>query len=144
MTLGVVAALSVVGCRGGGDDEPLLAVADSGPGTCLDVPRDQGPQIESLPVVPCGDAHTHEIYAVPIVEEDVYPGFEALESFSQAACLKEFEPYVGISAFDSDLFYSWIVPTLTSWDREDDREVLCVVGNRNGGSLVGTVRNSER
>lgn len=140
----VCAVLATVSCSGDDDNEPLLGLSQEGPGTCLDVPLDQGPQIQQLPVVACGEQHSHEIYSVPLVEDDVYPGFEALESFAQAACLRDFEVYVGISAFDSELFYSWIVPTLTSWDEEDDREVLCVAGMRNGAPLIGTVRNSER
>jgi len=55
-----------------------------------------------------------------------------------------FEEFVGISAFDSDLFYSWIVPTLTSWDRKGDREIICVVGARDGEPLVGSLRGSNR
>lgn len=137
------ASLVAAGCSNDDDGESVIGVGENGPGTCLDVPPDQGPEIDKLPVIDCGEPHSHEIYSVPLVDEDVYPGFEALESFAQAACLRDFEPYVGISAFDSELFYSWIVPTLTSWDREDDREVLCVVGDRTGSPLVGTVRNSQ-
>jgi hypothetical protein len=144
----VCTVLVLVGCSGSDDAEidaePVLEVGAQGPGTCLRVPLDQGPELDALPVVACGESHTHEIFSVPLVEGDVYPGFDALESFAQAACLRDFEGYVGISAFDSDLFYSWIVPTLTSWDREDDREVLCVAGNSNGAPLIGTVRNTER
>lgn len=140
----LIGVVAVAACSGDDDGEPVLNLAEDGPGTCLLIPDDQGPQIESLPVIDCGEVHSHEIYSVPLIEEDVYPGFEALESFAQAACLRDFEPYVGISAFDSELFYSWIVPTLTSWDKEDDREVLCLAGNRGGSPLIGTVRNSER
>ncbi|MFN3254063.1 MAG: septum formation family protein [Ilumatobacter sp.] len=140
-------ALALVGPACSGDDDEglgLIDVGDEGPGTCLDVPLDQGPDIERLPVIACGEPHSHEIYAVALVDDDVYPGFEALETFAQAQCLKEFEAYVGVSAFDSDLFYSWIVPTLTSWESDSDREVLCVAGNGNGAPLVGTIRNTAR
>lgn len=149
---GVVAAMVLlVGACSGGDDgidgEPVIEVGADGPGTCLDVPLDQGPEIDKLPVRDCGEQHTHEIYSVPVLGDEefpVYPGFDQLESFAQAACLRDFEDYVGISAFDSDLFYSWIVPTLNSWEAEDDREVICVAGNNNGAPLVGTIRNSQR
>lgn len=146
----MLAAVLTVSCSGsddGIDGEPVIEVGAQGPGTCLAVPLDQGPEISSLPVTDCGESHSHEIYSVPVLDDEaypVYPGFDELESFAQAACLRDFEAYVGISAFDSDLFYSWIVPTLTSWDKENDREVLCVAGNSNGAPLVGTVRNSER
>ena len=57
-------------------------------------------------------------------------------------CLEAFEPFVGTSPFDSALSYSWLVPTLQSWNEEDDREVLCVLMNRDGTPLVGTMRDS--
>ncbi len=97
-----------------------------------------------LPEVECGVAHTHEIIAIVNSESDTYPGFEALEAEAQAACLAEFEPYIGINPFDSELFVSWLVPTLTTWDRDDDRQIVCVVGNTNGADLVGSVENSAR
>jgi len=139
-------------CSGGDDGEPIIDVGESAVGTCLDVPEDMGPEVTELPVAPCDEPHTHEVFAVLLYEPpedsdiapDVYPGFEALEDYSRAACLAEFEGYVGVSAFDSALFYSWIVPTLTSWDQEDDREVICVIGNANGAPLVGSVQNSQR
>ena len=51
---------------------------------------------------------------------------------------------VGISAFDSELFFSWLLPTLDSWDRRNDREIVCVVGEGNGAPLTGSVRNLGR
>ena len=54
-----------------------------------------------LPVTGCDDPHTHEIYAVLESAADPYPGFDALEDEAQVACLSAFEPYVGISPFDS-------------------------------------------
>lgn len=146
-----VAAVLVGGCRDdGGNDgttpESVLEVGATGPGTCLDFPLDQEAEIKKLPVVEnCNDPHSHEIYAVVVYgpegggENDVFPGFDALETFARAACLDDFDGYFGISAFDSELFYSWIVPTLDSWDdKQKDREILCVAGNQNGAPLVGT------
>jgi hypothetical protein len=113
-------------------------------GTCLAFEADVGPEITDLPVVPCEQSHSHEIFAVVVLDEtDVYPGFEALETTATAACLEHFEPYVGVNAFDSTLFYSWMVPTLTSWDREKDREIICVVGNHNGAPLTGSVKGTR-
>ena len=104
---------------------------------------DVGAHVTELPVVECSVPHTHEIYAVVLSQEPVYPGFESLEIAALARCLAPFEDYVGVSVFDSTLFYSWLVPTLTSWDKEDDREIVCVIGNGNGAPLVGSVRGSN-
>lgn len=113
-------------------------------GTCLQFADDVGAEITELPVIDCASPHTHEIFAIPVSQESVYPGFEALESAAQVQCLSMFQDYVGISAFDSSLFSSWMVPTLTSWDKDDDRQTICVLGNSNGAPLVGSVRNSDR
>lgn len=141
-----VTAVSGVAACSGDDDEtaPVVDLGESAVGTCLQFADDVGAEVSELPVVDCSVAHTHEIIAVALSAESVYPGFEALETEAQAACLGEFESYVGVNPFDSELFVSWLVPTLTSWDREDDREIVCVVGNGNGAPLVGSVEGVAR
>jgi hypothetical protein len=141
-------AVALVGAACSGDDdggEPaIIDVGQAAVGVCLDVASDVGAEITELPTVECTELHTHEIFAVVESAESVYPGFEALETEAQAACLAQFEPYVGVNAFDSELFYSWLVPTLNSWEKEDDREIICVVGNGNGAPLIGSVAGSRR
>lgn len=140
-----VAALALASCSGDDDvDRSVIDVAPRGPGTCLDFGEEVGAEVTELPVVPCEEPHTHEIFAVLLSQADTYPGLEALEADAQARCLRPFEDYVGVSAFDSELFYSWLVPTLTSWDREDDREIICVAGEGDGAKLVGSVRGVAR
>ena len=140
----LLGALFVAACSGGDDGEPVIDLADSEIGTCLDFGDSIDAEITVLPVVPCGEPHTHEIYAIEFSEAATYPGFEALEADAQAKCLGAFEDYVGVSAFDSELFFSWLVPTLNSWDRDDDRQIVCVIGEGNGAPLVGTVKNIAR
>lgn len=142
----VIAAVVFVALAACSDDEgsPAVDVGTEVVGTCLDFGDTIGEEITKLPEVPCEEPHSHEIYAVKQVANETYPGFEALEAEAQALCLGDFEEYVGISAFDSELFFSWLVPTLTSWDRENDREVICVVGEGNGARLVGSVRGINR
>ena len=148
---GVLVCTLFAACSGVDHGDPVIKLSDEQVGTCLDFPPDTGPDIPSLPAVPCDVEHSHEIFAVidyqpddPESGADLYPSFEELERFSQAECLTLFEPYVGVGAFDSSLFYSWIVPTLTSWDKSDDRQVICVVGNQNGAPLFSSVKDSAR
>ena len=138
----VVGALVVAACSGDEDGEPVIDLSDSQIGTCLDFQDSndvKDGEVTALPVVPCGEPHTNEIYAIELSEAATYPGFEALEADAQAKCLGSFEEYVGVSAFDSELFFSWLVPTLNSWDRDDDRQIICLIGEGNGAPLVGTV-----
>ena len=123
----------------------VLKLPAKGPGTCFIAAPDLGPEVKNLPVVPCEKEHTHELYAVVAYDKgDVFPGTGALDSFAERACVAAFEPYVGISVFESSLTFSWLVPTLNSWNNDKDRDVLCVVGPFNGSSLTGSVKDSRR
>lgn len=135
---------ALTACSSGDDGEPVIDLGPTAVGTCLDFDDSIGAEVDRLPEVPCEDPHSHEIFAVKLSAADTYPGFEALEADAQAQCLGAFDEYVGISAFDSELFFSWLVPTLTSWDKENDREIVCVIGEGNGADLVGTVRGIAR
>ena len=150
---GALVGVMIGGCSGGDDDNrPATELGADGDGVCLDVAADVGPEIVDLPVVDCDTPHTHEIYAVVESAAETYPGFDALEDEAQVACLTAFEPYVEISPFDSTLFYSWMVPTLASWEDPDlgdggergDREIICVLGNRDGEALTGSMRGTGR
>ena len=134
-----VACLFLASSCSNDDGESVVDLPPSAVGTCVDFSGLDGPEVDELQPVPCSEPHTHEIYAIVISEEATYPGLEALEADAQAKCLGEFEDYVGVSAFDSDLFFSWLVPTLNSWDREDDRQIVCLIGEGNGAPLVGTM-----
>lgn len=143
--------VSLSGCFGGGDDKIAASEADeSAVSTCLLVDDSMGPEVDDLPVVDCGEEHSHEIFAVIPSSSEVYPGFEALEQEAQVVCLAAFEPYVGISAFDSNLFYSWMVPTLAGWedkrfnDGKGDRNIICVVGPGDASLITGSLRDSRR
>jgi Septum formation len=148
----VLAVASLAAC--GGDDSsdprephdvPVLEInASRRHPVCLQVTEDLPDEVETLPVIDCAVPHTHEIYGTrEYAGKDVYPGEEELSSFAQVACLDAFEPFVGISAFDSSLSYTWIVPSLDGWNKEDDREVLCILTSRDGQELVGTQRSSN-
>jgi hypothetical protein len=127
-------------------DVPVLEIDASAESVCLDVTEDLPDEVETLPVIDCAEPHSHEIYMeVEYDVKDVYPGEEELGSFAQVECLREFETFVGISAFDSSLTYTWIVPSLDGWNKDDDRTVLCVLTNGEAGEdLKGSMGASDR
>ncbi len=122
--------------------EDPLGLGESGPGTCLKFDDEVGAEVTELPVVDCDVPHTHEIYAVEDHPADVYPGFSELEEHAQRVCLAAFEPYVGNNPFDSGLFHTWMVPTLDGWNDDEDREILCVLGDHDGAPLERSMRDS--
>ena len=143
----VVLLAAVLAACSDDEDDPAavkqrdaVEVGDGGVGTCLQFPDDTGPSVTKLPVIDCDQPHTHEIYFVDVRPgSDVYPGFDVLEDQARLTCLDEFERYVGRGAFDSEFLYTWIVPSIESWNDQDvkDREILCLLGARDGKPLVG-------
>lgn len=126
--------------------EVLEVSVDADTGTCMQVDEEFPPEVEELPIIGCDQPHSHEIYATVVAGEsgDVYPGLNGLESIAQTECLTAFDEFVGISAFDSTLAFSWLVPTLDGWNDESDREILCVLQDRESAPLIGSMRGSKR
>ncbi len=126
-------------------EEPVLDIStDTGDPVCMQVTEVLPAEVETLPVIDCAIPHTHEIYRTIVYDlKDVYPGLEELEAFARVECLEAFETFVGRSQFDSALSYTWLVPTLDGWNSEDDRDVLCVLRDRDGDVLVGSMRDAN-
>jgi Septum formation len=154
-------AVAVAGCSrdgGAGLVPRTQEERDALVGTCLVVDSDVGEQVSSLPKVSCDQEHTHEIYAVVPFAPDspatgttvdpkdlAYPGEEALTQFAEAACHREFRTYVGIDAIDSQLFYSWMIPTVGGWNgSREDRSIVCVVGDPSSPRVTGSVKLSRK
>ncbi len=141
--LSVCILLTAAACSDDDGKTKVLDLAKSGAGTCLKVSDDLGAEVTALPVVGCDKEHTHEIYAVVAYDDgDVFPGLEALDQFAQTACTTAFQPYVGASNFDDGmpLTFTWLTPTLGSWNDEDDRDVLCVLANKDGSPLTKSMK----
>jgi hypothetical protein len=145
----VAVGLVVTSCTGDDDDtkpqdQKVLDIAvNTGQPVCMQVTEDLPAEVKTLPIIDCAQPHSHEIFATVTSNESVYPGVDALGSFAQVKCLSAFEDFVGISAFDSQLSYTWLVPSLDSWNDKDDREVLCVLTRRDASPMVGTMKGSE-
>ena len=137
------AALAVPACSDDDGGEDAIGLGDGAVGTCLLFADDVGAEVDELPVVDCSVEHSHEIFAVLEHPDEVYPGFDVLEDFAQTECLGSFEPYVGVGAFDSELFYSWLVPSLDGWNDAEDREILCVLGRQDAALMTGSMRESN-
>lgn len=121
-----------------------LAVFDLAVGDCLSPDEAVAAELEVVRAVPCQDPHVHEVFA--LVEwsgDDTFPGDTALADFADAACVAEFQAYVGSDYLDSALFHTYLLPTLRSWDERDDRQVVCLAASA-GEPLQGSSRGSGR
>jgi len=142
-------ALVLVASACSGDDDPTAAneqnVFDISTDTpvCMQVTDGLEPEVKELPVISCDQPHSDEIYATIESAEEVYPGVVALSAFAEVRCLSAFEDFVGISVFDSTLTYSWLVPSLESWNTKDDRDILCVLMRTDRAPLQGSMRDAQ-
>jgi hypothetical protein len=159
-TLGLVGAgYLVAGCSEESRDE-TGAIDEAGEldafsikvGDCVDnvVTDSASTEVESVGGVPCAQPHQAEAYhAFDLPEGDgTFPGDAAVGEQADAGCIAAFQGFVGLAYEQSALDYTWLVPTLASWDERDDREVLCfVIEPGPTGELIpltGTVAGAAR
>jgi hypothetical protein len=114
---------------------------------CFNAPEEVEAQIDELDEVPCADPHDQEAYAMVTFRppdgeaEDAFPGDDELKAFADGACAQEFSGYVGVDYLDSELFFTYLLPSPRSWE-QDDRAVLCLV-TTTGDPLEGSAEGSE-
>jgi hypothetical protein len=136
-------ALLVAGCSSGGSKAGVqLSVFHLHAGDCAKTPTAVKAELSSLEVVPCRVPHTEEVYAlVTDGAGGAYPGTEALQKFANGACLQRFAGYVGVDYRDSNLYYTYLLPSVRSW-ASGDHNVDCVI-TTTGQSLTRSVKNSH-
>jgi len=121
-------------------------------GDCLNYAEDatadvseDAPELEevvSVPTVPCGDEHDSEVYAAHVLEGDEYPGDESVMASADELCFADFEPFVGTAYDASVLDFTYLAPSSDSWSLGDDREVLCILVDADGG-VTGTLEGAR-
>ena len=118
-----------------------ISVFDVSVGDCLSPGEKIGTEISNIKAVPCKDPHTHEVFGLPKYpgSSDVYPGDDKLKTFANAQCLQAFGTYTGTDYLDSKLFFSYLQPSIRSWNDGKDRTVVCVIV-ATGKPVTGSVR----
>lgn len=124
-------------------------------GDCLvlpdDLDLDRGFELTTVKTVECNEPHQGEIVAdhkvtdsdFPAVEAGTYPGEDALFEKSKDVCISAFESYVGTSFEESELDLLPLTPTLDSWNKADDRAIVCVAINLND-EVTSTFKDSGK
>lgn len=124
------------------EDTPGTEVFDLEPGNCLLHPGFG--QVREVERVDCDGPHDLEVFHTFELPGEVLPTRALMRLATEAGCSGEpFTRYVGIEFHESELSLQPIVPTQATWD-EGDRQVICTVYDPEAGTLVGTVRGSER
>lgn len=98
-------------------------------------------EIFELPVVPCDQPHTDEVYFIYQAEDGEFPGDDELLESAWDGCVAEFEEFVGISYEESELDIYSYQPTKASWKRFRDRTVHCIIFSYE--DVTRTLRNAR-
>lgn len=119
-----------------------VSVFDVQVGDCL-MPGDElGVEITDVHAVPCEEEHTHEVFALPEYPgSDVYPGEDKLRDFANAQCLEAFGDYTGADYLESKLFFSYLQPSIRSWNEGEDRRIVCVIV-ATGSTVTGSAKSA--
>lgn len=132
-----------------GDDPSAIEGAEMTPfeelevGDCIPlVEYGDEDMIFELPVVPCEQPHTDEVYLIFDVEDGEFPGDDALGVVASDGCLEAFEAYVGVPYEVSELDYYYYQPTKSSWARASDRTVQCILFSYE--DVTGTLKGANR
>lgn len=97
-------------------------------------------EIFELPVVPCDQPHTDEVYFTYQAEDGEFPGDDELLESAWDGCIAQFEAFVGVPYEESVLDIYSYQPTKTSWMRWSDRTVHCIVFSYD--EVTGTLEDS--
>lgn len=112
-------------------------------GDCLPlVVYGEDEMVSELPVVPCEQPHTDEVFFIYDVDGGEFPGDDALTETSWNGCYDAFQAYVGTSYEAPELDFYNYQPTKGSWVREGDRTVQCILFSYE--DVTGTLQGSGR
>jgi hypothetical protein len=100
--------------------------------------------VESVPVVPCDEAHDSELYHTFDLPDTEYPGEESIIDSAQQGCLAAFESFVGAPYETSIYDISYLYPIEESWNAIKDRTVLCGVYLVDGSLAVGSAAGAGK
>ena len=109
-------------------------------GDCIPLFDYDDDEISELPIVPCDQPHTDEVYFTYEAEDGEFPGDDALLESAWDGCVAEFEAFVGVPYEESVLDIYSYQPTKSSWMRWNDRTVHCIVFSYD--EVTGTLENS--
>ena len=153
-TAAAVVLLAMLSGCGGETEEPprdesgtVTEAASAGAyaikvGDCLNNPDTD--RLTEVEFVPCDQAHELEAFAASNLPEGDFPGDEEVAAKAEEFCVAEFEAFAGIPYDDSALELTYLNPTEASWTGEEDRELLCLLGEEGSKPVTGTLKDARR
>jgi hypothetical protein len=115
---------------GAADDEAIAGlgvfVTDPRVGRCYKQLKQE--VIDRLQVVPCGQPHDAEVFAIASLRQQELPAQAELQRLGDQRCTAEFRSYVGVTSRESELNIRWSAPTGEEW-ASGDRTIVCALEN---------------
>jgi len=138
-------ALILAACGGGdvrGDDGRVVvegpwSVFDLRPGDCIGADESLSGDVDEVPLVPCAEPHTQEVFAVVRHPDDAYPGAGAVATFADRACLTALDSELGLT-IDDGVAFSYLLPTFEGWNKSGDRSIVCVLVFPQDPGMIGS------
>ena len=110
-------------------------------GNCFNDP-DSFEEVNSVEIVDCAEPHDNEVFATYEMTTTSFPGQDIAVNQGQQRCVVLFDGYVGRDYASSSLEVGVLTPTAESWERLDDREVVCLLYDVGLRKLTGSVKNT--
>lgn len=127
----VLLALAVSGCAASTQPqaprttEPPLAQLSVGDCTAE---LDSGQTLE-VPTVDCAKPHNWEVAGLVPLEEQTYPGKDALRDVASHKCPTLFRDYLGVNTAASPYALTYLAPSEVHWRDAGNRTVVCLAGS---------------
>jgi hypothetical protein len=99
--------------------------------------------VDKLDLVPCDKPHALEAYSIITSTGTTYPGADALQVFAEQSCIDKFFDYVGVELSQSILYYTYVYPSVASWNNKSDRSVICFIYKATEPLLTTSVKGSK-
>ena len=100
-------------------------------------------EVGDVDSVSCSEPHMYEVYSQFELTGSSWQGEFTVGSRADEGCLSRFASFVGMDYDRSEWYITSTFPTEDSWNRGNDRAVICSVGPEYGkptGSARGTRR----
>jgi hypothetical protein len=104
------------------------------PGDCIASVSDDE-TVYDLPVVPCSQKHSGEVYSVTNMAAGAYPGDAKVEAEAEKRCDQKLDAYAIGKWKDAEFYY--IFPSRRSWT--SDRSITCVAVAPDDGTWTGSM-----
>ncbi len=126
--------LTVAACGGGDVRDEAGSVVTAGPwsvfdlrpGDCVTDTAELSGDVDEVTLVPCEEPHTQEVFAVVRHPDDAYPGAGGVATFADRACLTALAEDLDLT-LDDGIAFSYLLPTFEGWNKNGDRNVVCVL-----------------